>query len=149
MSSEFCDECHRARPDCGCSQECDPDRERGFVITRRMDRGDTIVIAWTVIDAQRSPIDFSNPSTKAWFTLKDYVIRADVQALWQGTLGAGIVQEVVGTIVVTIPASSTANLPDGVVKLYYDLQVRDSLGRVSTIEKGLFQVDPDVTKSIS
>lgn len=127
---------------------CDPDRENGFVQTREWTRGDTLEVeVEDIVDRLGAPIDFTNPLTKAWFTVKDYLVRADSQSLWQGTYGAGIVQIYPGRLLATIPAFETSQLYDGVEKLYYDLQVKDATGRVKTVEKGLFIVRPDVTKA--
>jgi hypothetical protein len=134
-----------------CGAECDPDVANGFGLSRPgQQRGDTIVIEYDVVDADGTPVDCSDPNTKVWFTMKDYLSRPDNRALWQGTLpGDGIVQVSTGKIRVTVPATVTQFIPDGVVKVYYDCQVKDILGRIATIEKGRFFFVPDVTRATS
>lgn len=135
-------------PFCSAAKECDPDEASGFSVRRPMVRGETVQIEYVLVNEHGSPLDVTIAGSQTWFTLKDYIVRADSQALWQGTYGAGVVQIEKGRIVVTIPASATQHLSDGVVKIYYDLRIKDSFGRVSTVEKGIFDVAPGVTRSI-
>jgi hypothetical protein len=137
---------------CGtCGEPCDPDENRGFRIKRPIERGDTLVLEFapTVPGTGQSP-NLADSGSKAWFTIKDYLSRWDLQALFQGTIGAGIeIQGGVGNrIVVTVPAAATSVIPDGLQRLYYDLQILWN-GRVWTAEKGLFEVSPDVTRATS
>lgn len=135
---------------CGtCGSACDPDATKGFRIKRPVTRGDTIEIEYALVDKNGAPIDASAIGTKLWFTVKDYLGRPDVQAVWQGTYLAGIAQDSVGKIRVTVPPTATLQVPDGIVKLYYDLQLKDSSARITTIEKGIFEFAPDVTRAIS
>lgn len=139
---------------CGqCGAECDPDKTRGFRIERALIRGDTEEIDYDLLDRDGAPLDLSGVNARAWFTVKAYLSQADSQAVHQATiLNGGIVPRdggnlATGRVRVTIPSSATLNVPDGVVKLYYDLQVKDAQGRITTVERGLFFVDPDVTRS--
>jgi hypothetical protein len=132
---------------CGC--DCDPDETHGFKIKRRATRGDTITLEFDIVDQDGIPIDASATGFKAWFTMKPYFSLPDNRASWQGTiLNGGITPVRVGTIRVVIPANATYLIADGIVKLYYDLQIKDLVGRIATIEKGLFLLSPDVTRSI-
>jgi hypothetical protein len=135
---------------CGsCGKECDPDKTRGFTTVREANRGDTLEIEYDIVDQNGARIDVTANGVLLWFTIKDYLTRADSQAAWQGTLGSGIEQLSVGTILVTVPPAATQNVSDGIVRLYYDLQIRDVLGRVATIEKGIIELSPDVTRSFA
>lgn len=132
-----------------CGEECDPDKTRGFVIERPMERGDTVELEYELVDRNGAAIDVLAAGVVVRFTVKDYLSRPDLLAIWQGTVAAGIEQVSIGKIRVTVPPTATANVPDGIVRLYYDLQLRDSVGRITTIEKGLFRVSPDVTRATS
>ncbi len=136
---------------CGtCGSECDPDKTRGFVIRREMNRGETKQIDYSLVDGDGAPINLALTGVKLWFTVKDYLSRADSQAAWQGTLSDGIVViQAPGKIRVTMPATATQHLSDGIEKLYYDLKLLDGFGRVTVIEKGLFEISPTTTKAIS
>jgi len=139
--------------DCECSSVCDPepgcedsDALRGFTVKRPWNRGDTIILEWSVFDALRVPFDPTDPASKVWFTVKDVLDKWDEAATWQGTYGSGIESLGGNRIRVTIPASVTAVAYD-LVKLYYDLQIKNPAGQISTVEKGLFLLSPDVTRA--
>ncbi len=139
---------------CGaCGVECDPDRARGFTIRRRIVRGDTIQIDYDLVDSAGAPIDLSDPTVKVWFTVKYWLRDQDVYALAAPTLAnGGIVGRdapTSGHVRVTIAASVTQYIADGTTKLYYDLQVKDAAAHVSTVERGLFLVDPDVSRAVT
>ena len=135
---------------CGsCGEPCDPDTTRGFRIRRPFDRGDTIEIEYDLVDRDGAPIDATAPGVKVWFTLKDYLTRPDVHALWQGMVGSGISQLSIGKIRVSIPPSATSNITEGITRLYYDVQIKDGAARIATVEKGIFEISPDVTRAIS
>ncbi len=158
MSEACCDQCQGdlcpGDVFCGtCGKDCDPDKARGFRRKRRVERGDTVVIDYDLVDPDLgAPLDLTLPGVKVWFTVKYYLDDKDVKALAQLTLGAGIATRDVltsGRIRVTLPATVTAQVNEGATRLYYDLQVLDGTGRVTTVEKGLFVVEPDVTRTTS
>jgi|SRR5579859_1975040 len=139
---------------CGdCGTPCDPDVTRGFALRRPLTRGDTIQIDYDLLDKNGSPLDLTPISVRVWFTIKYYLGDADQNAVAQATLMNGGISfrdvSTSGHITVTIAAANTVNVAEGTTKLYYDLQVLDSTGRVTTVEKGLFIVDPDVTRATS
>jgi hypothetical protein len=135
---------------CGtCGVECDPDKTRGFVTRRAMNRGETKQIDYTLVDEDGQLVDLEAAGVKLWFTVKDYLSRADSQAAWQGTLVSGIVILSEGKVRVTMPATVTQYLTDGIEKLYYDLKLLDGFARATVIEKGLFEIEPSTTKAIS
>jgi hypothetical protein len=136
----------------GCGAECDPDKARGFRKNRRIERGDTIVVDYDLLDFAGNPVDLSNPAVKVWFTIKNFLSDADQNALAQVTLGAGITARdspASGHVRVKVPATVTQFITEGTTRLYYDLQLEDAGGIVRTVEKGLFLVDPDVTRATS
>lgn len=135
-----------------CGSTCDPDKTRGFTEERKINRGDTWQADYDLVDSDGIPLDLSAPGVKVWFTVAATLPRlATDPVLYQGTLANGEIIAVglpaSGRARVTIPARATAYLPDGVVRLYYDMQVLDASGRVSTVEKGIFVVLPDVTRA--
>ncbi len=84
-------------------------------------------------------------------TLKDSLTRPDLQAAFQGKFSSGEVASLGGGRVrATVPAEVTRWLPDGLSKLYYDVQVLSGTGgRIWTQERGIFELAPDVTKNTS
>lgn len=135
---------------CGtCGIECDPDKTRGFVIRREMTRGESKEYDYAVVDEFGASVNLAASGVKVWFTIKDYLSRTDAQANWQGTLTSGIQITAPGKIRVTVPASVTQYMSDGITKLYYDLKLLDGTGRATVIEKGLFEIAPGVTKTIA
>lgn len=156
MNDPCCSSCQNALVPgelaCGaCGSPCDPDVAAGFALRRQVTRGDTIEIDYDLVDSRGAPIDTSDPGVRIWFTIKYYLRDPDQQALVQATLlNGGIVARdsaQSGRVRVTIAASTTVFIADGIAKLYYDLQVKDSAGRVGTVEKGLFLVSPDVSRA--
>jgi hypothetical protein len=142
--------CNDCLPPFGCPPDdtCDPDAERGYVIKRPWNRGDTIILKFQLQEpySKRVP-NLSDMGSKVWFTVKTYLTEQDSTALFQGTLLSGDVVDLGGgQIQVTIPAAVTSIAAEGVTKFYYDLQIKWS-GIVWTPEKGLFQVSPDVTRA--
>ena len=117
-----------------------------------MYRGDSYVF-----DVQVFGDDGCTPQNIAgwsvWFTMKFYTADPDSRAVAQLTsaLGGGIVitNPSIGQARVTVPPSATALFPDGDVTLVYDVQVRDLLGNIATVERGSITVIPDVTRAIS
>lgn len=139
---------------CGsCGAECDPDATRGFVRKRRLERGDTLEIEYDLIDKDGNPLDLGAVGVKVWFTIKYYLSDVDQNAVAQATLANGQISlrdvATSGRILVTVPATATQYVREGTTKLYYDLQVKDAGARISTVEKGLFLVDPDVTRALA
>lgn len=131
---------------CGqCGGECDPDATRGFKIKRRLTRGNTLVIDLTA----QNPWTKAAPSSgsagfKARVTVRQNL--GDPTPAFVGSFDSGdIVDLGGGQWRVTIPSDVTYALPDGVVKLYYDVQfVEDA--RTWTQEKGLIEVMPGVAQ---
>jgi hypothetical protein len=113
-------------------------------------RGDTIVLDFSLRDPNPPGAvpNLSDSGSKVWFTVKEFLSTQDQDAMFQGTIGSGVELLGGGRVRVTVPANTTAFVPDGTAKLYYDIQVLWG-GRVWTQEKGVFLVDPDVTKATS
>jgi hypothetical protein len=122
-------------------------------------RGDTLVIDYSVkTDALSIPTlesggAFNLTGCKLWFTGKRNVVLADNLAdfsLTSTPVSGIVIASVVGGLVrVTLPPTATRLLPDGPMIMLYDLQILDSLGRVTTLEIGELTVSPDITRSTS
>jgi hypothetical protein len=83
-----------------------------------------------------------------WFTAKHNIKDADDDAVFQKTLGGGIVidDEDSSKAVITVMAADTADLPDYQTRLRWDLQSKDGEGLVKTLASGVLIVEPDVTR---
>lgn len=129
---------------------CDPG-----IVNRRSYRGDTLTFQLTVYQpppAQSAPQDLTGWFVQ--FTAKKQHADQDPQAVavskTSGTapnvvtfpFGAprGILQVMVGPL-------NTITLGDGRVRLVYDVQIIDPAGNVTTVERGVWTVEPDVTRS--
>lgn len=87
---------------------------------------------------------------KVWCTIKRNVSDADINAIVQlstTTSGVTILNAVGGQARVTIPATSMLTLPDNLLDLPYDVQVKEVDGTVTTIQRGILHYSPDVTRS--
>jgi hypothetical protein len=153
--------------DCGCNETegcpttgdapgCeDPDYARGFRTKRSLIRGDTLIVDFDLVDPLTStPVDTSAVGVEVWFTLAETLPRlATSPVLAQATLtNGGITNRDVpssGHIRAMVAASITANaIADSTARLYYDVQVKTADGRVFTFERGIYLVDPDVTRAV-
>lgn len=115
-------------------------------------RGDTYlfdVLAKRIDPQSGQPVTIDLTGGKAWFTAKKTLSDQDVSAtiaLSTTTSGVAIVDPTSGRVRVTVPASSTTLL-DADQKLFYDVQVMDSAGVVTTAQYGLLRIQPDVTRA--
>lgn len=127
----------------GCGAECDPDATRGFKIERRITRGNTLVLD---IRAQNPFTRASPDSASAGFKAR-VTVRQNLGDPYPAFVGSSDLGDVVdaggGRFVATIPSDVTYAFPDGVVKLYYDVQFVEG-GQTWTQEKGLIRVMPGV-----
>lgn len=125
----------------------DPDAARGFRVRRPWVRGDTITLQFQLTEpfsGQRP--NLADVGSKVWFTVKRFVSDQDVSAVFAGVLTQGVTDMGGGLVQVDVPATVTAGYFDGKEKLYYDLQAKWS-GRVWTQERGLFILEPDITRA--
>jgi hypothetical protein len=138
---------------------------------RRMRRGDTLFFLTQVYQdtltnqlftvpitnppqcAPSKAVPFNLTGAEVWFTAKNNVPDPDLAAIFELnnlTLGGVVlVTPTSGLISVTGQPLNTFYFADSTVTLDYDIQVKDSTGRVSTVEIGLYGVDPDITRSIT
>jgi hypothetical protein len=115
-------------------------------IDLELDRGDT----------GRYNMSFSVNLTgaKVWFTAKRYMTDADgaaLIALSTTTSGITITDGPAGQASLVIPPAATAALttpnPPTPLALWYDIQVKESDGTVTTVQKGRLLITGDVTQS--
>lgn len=123
---------------------------------RFMRRGDTfifdLVIPEDATDSCSPPKNLTG--YEVWFTAKEHYGIPDSQAsIRLGTLlpltGVVITSAYEGKVRVTVPATATVNFPDTSMTLFYDVQIKDTLGQIFTVESGTLTVEPDVTRAIS
>lgn len=114
--------------------------ERGY-------RGDTILLDAICRRRDSSIIDLTGASL--WFTAKNAIEDADVDAVFQKTDSDGIVvtDAAGGAVDITIDPEDTEDLGDEEVVLQCDLQVKELDGTISTVARGSLRISPDVTRS--
>jgi hypothetical protein len=86
----------------------------------------------------------------AWYTLKYETPDPDANAVAQVTTGTGNIVFVVpttGDFTITVPASVTAPLPDGEVRLLDDFQLQDLSANIETASRGVTVIRADVTRA--
>jgi hypothetical protein len=106
-------------------------------------RGDTLTMNFTITRLD-VPVDLTGAA--AWFTVKKLVTDPD-PGVAQVTTGAGIEihTPLAGKLTVEIPAVVTDLLLPG--DYVWDLQVKESTGRISTANSGIIFVVADVTRT--
>jgi hypothetical protein len=134
-------------------------------VRRRMFRGDSLIfpIAVTQIPAGAPPGSQPSPANIAgWtltYTLKFHVQDPDNQAIFQTnsnvnmttipTLGGiQVTNTQQGLATVTQPPSATLTFPDSKYDVFYDVQAKDLLGNIFTVERGIISVWPDISRTI-
>ena len=109
-----------------------------------MTRGDTVSFS-IAVTLSGAPFDLS--SCSLWFTAKNKFTDLDNAAVFQKTIGNGIVvtNAVQGLATVTILPADTNSLSLIKTILFWDLQLKDSSNNIYTINSGNLIVSPDVT----
>lgn len=115
-----------------------------------MFRGDSFPYEFQ-IKRNEVPVDLTGFTL--WWTAKRYVSDPDQQAvsrLDNGLLGGvTIVDALQGKVRAVMPASATLLFPDTASNLFYDLQMKDLSGVVTTVDSGTIAVSADVTRTIA
>jgi hypothetical protein len=112
-------------------------------------RGDTAEFE-IVISADGDPSDLS--SCKIWFTGKHHVEDSDADALWSLNSVDNPTQVIIGTpttdgkVTLVLHPADTENLPLD-RKVSFDVQWKETGGKVFTVYRGTMNVLPDVTRS--
>lgn len=113
-------------------------------------RGDTYVETWSVKQSDGTT-NFDLTGGKMWFTIKTNASVADGSATLQlSSPASGIVfsgTPTDGTATLTITAAQTAALVPQTY--YYDIQVKNSAGAITTLASGTLTVDADITQATS
>jgi hypothetical protein len=86
-----------------------------------------------------------------WFTAKESVYDADVDAVIQKVIGSGItvVNESGGIVTISIDHADTVNLRARYLgtPLVWDVQLKDAIGDIQTVANGTLTIEPDITHS--
>ncbi len=122
-------------------------------IFHRTYRGDTIQFPYQVVNrATGGAIDVAGWTF--WLTAKFSDVQPDAQAaiaqdnIVGGNGGITLVTPTLGQCLAVVMPYVTKAFPDGPVKMAYDIQSLDLTGVITTIERGEFVVNPDITRSI-
>lgn len=110
-------------------------------------RGDTNVYNIVVL-RQDNPVDLTG--AKAWFTAKRQRTDLDVDAiilLDSDGGGINIYDPLSGRLQVVVPPSDTESLDEEEV-LYYDVQLKEASGVITTIASGKIAITLDITRAI-
>lgn len=107
-------------------------------------------------DTRRWLLTFSVDLTgaKIWFTAKRALSDADgaaLIALSSGTSAITITDAAAGQCTLVIPPAATAGVatpsPSQPLSLVYDIQIRESDGTITTVQRGNLRIKADVTQS--
>lgn len=162
---DFCKRHNGKKNQCGCDQSDEK------ITDREMRRGDTLVVLFQVVRdittgqlftvAQlgfKAPVfppnvvPFDLTFCTIWMTVKKSTVDPDSQAISQldnASIGGVTVSNYAqGQGAAAMPSQATLGFPDGVVELVYDIQIKDSVGNISTVEDGTVLVSPDVTRAL-
>lgn len=111
-----------------------------------MTRGDSASFS---VSVTLGGVPFDLSSCSLWFTAKNKFTDPDVNAIFQKTIGNGIIvtNGVQGLATINLLPADTSVL--GLIKtiLFWDLQLKDSLNNIYTINSGNLIVSPDVTQA--
>ena len=112
-----------------------------------MYRGDTKSWPFTI---EVNGVALNITGASFWFTAKNKISDADVDAVFQKTVGDGITitSASEGKIEVKLAEGDTNTLTKR-KRLHFDLQMKEASGDVSTPMAGVLVVDLDVTRSTS
>jgi hypothetical protein len=109
-------------------------------------RGDTNIYNVTVLRGDR-PLDITG--AKAWMTAKHFKTDTDAMAVFQVNSDAGdinLYDPTHGRLQINVQPVHTEGLLEDEV-LYYDIQLKESTGQITTIGQGKLEVLADVTQT--
>lgn len=112
-------------------------------------RGDSNIFTVTVTDQDGAAMNLTG--AKLFFTAKYSRSDTDAEAIFQKSSpsnGIEITSAAGGLATVTITTMDTYNLTENIAA-YYDLQVKDSSGRVFTATRGRLEILMDATVNYS
>lgn len=113
-----------------------------------MTHGDTVPIQTTITNLPAGGLT----GCSFWFTAKYFPTDADSAAAIQKlpgnfsvlTVGSNTVP---GVVQVILGPSDTASLPYYTLMLTWDIQMKDSLGNIYTVDSGALRISPDMTRT--
>jgi hypothetical protein len=114
-----------------------------------MVRGDSATFQSTISNLGISGLTGSS----MWFTVKYAYTDIDAAKILSKTVGNGITivqaggSGINGIVNISINPADTANVPEQQITLVWDLQMKDTNGVVTTVDKGTLVVSPDVTQA--
>lgn len=123
-------------------------------VARGMVRSDT----WRLyLECTRNGVALDLTGAKLWFTAKAALSDADPGVFQLDTAtGAVAAGEILiespasnGKVTVKLNTAATSAVPDAGVTWFYDVQLKESTGVITTLETGTLRVEPDVTKATS
>lgn len=116
----------------------------GEVEFKKMTRGDTVELDG---HATQAGVDYPLVGKSLWFTGKKAKTDSDAAAIFQRTIGNGIVltDSAKGKFRVTLVPGNTSGLSALKTLLYWDCQVKDADGKVFTLASDAVMVNADVT----
>lgn len=115
-------------------------------VTRTMFRGDSLRL-YLAITRDGSPVDLTGG--KLWMTAKRSPADTDAMAVFQVSSpadGISIVDALGGLAEIRVPPEATSSLTS-VTKLTYDIQLKEAVGLVTTLETGALTVNTDITRA--
>jgi hypothetical protein len=111
-------------------------------------RGDTNIYNIVVL---RGDVTINITGAKIWFTAKHFPQDTDANAvirLDSNGNGVNIYDALHGRAQISVPPESTTGLADEEV-LFYDVQMKESNGIITTIATGKMHVQQDVTQAVA
>ena len=114
--------------------------------------GDDVDITRTV-----TGVPATQTLTLAWLTLKTNVADVDPGLLQKAitsspSAGVGQITDIgasgTGTVLFQLTGTNTLALPSG-TKIYYDVKVKTSAGKIYTVEQGRYYATPRITTAIA
>lgn len=117
-----------------------------------MKRGDTFKTTLYVKDVNGSPQNVTG--WIFWFTVKRFATDPDQNAIFQARsddLSGAVTIDVAvtGQVTVRMPAFSTRLFPDTPTRVVWDVQSKNVVGEIATVDEGKIKITPDVTRATS
>lgn len=114
-------------------------------------RGNTIVLDLVITNPDGSDRDITG--AKVWFTVKRFKSEPDADALIRkgnahsSLTGITLTAPATGGVQIVTEPSETDELPDD-FRAWYDVQILETSGRVSTPFEGYLTVAADITRAV-
>lgn len=111
-----------------------------MVIDHEMTQGDSLALDFGIVDADGDPIDLTGATIRWWMARSVYAT-----PILQKSVGSGIavISLPAGTFTVTLDPQDTADL---VGAFYFELEIMDGSGNVSTARTGRISIVPGLIR---